>query len=46
MSTRLPLKRNTLCIALSIALAAGGGSDGAASNGRALAAKTRPRARR
>lgn len=42
MSTRLPLKRNTLCIALSIALAACGGSDGAASNGRALAANDAP----
>ena len=38
MSTRLPLKRTLLCTALTIALAACGGSDGAAPTGQTLAA--------
>jgi hypothetical protein len=38
MSTRLPLKRTLLCTAMTLALAACGGSDGAAPNGQTLAA--------
>ena len=38
MSTQLPLKRTLLCSALTLALAACGGSDGASPNGQTLAA--------